>query len=82
MIADATSGLNWSQRYKIIEGICNGLHYLHEGKQGSPIIHRDLKPGNILLDDNMTPKIADFGIARLIGEDKTHTRTRAIVGTW
>ncbi|CAM0948777.1 unnamed protein product [Alopecurus aequalis] len=81
-LSDATCGLDWSQRYKIIEGICNGLHYLHEGKEGSPIIHRDLKPGNILLDVNMIPKIADFGISRLIGEDKTHTRTLAIIGTW
>ncbi|XP_047049722.1 uncharacterized protein LOC124654779 [Lolium rigidum] len=81
-LSDAACGLNWSQRYKIIEGICNGLHYLHEGKEGSPIIHRDLKPGNILLDDDMIPKIADFGISRLIGEDKTHTRTFAIIGTW
>ncbi|XP_051205879.1 uncharacterized protein [Lolium perenne] len=81
-LSDADCGLNWSQRYKIIEGICNGLHYLHEGKEGSPIIHRDLKPGNILLDDEMIPKIADFGISRLIGEDKTHTRTFAIIGTW
>jgi serine/threonine protein kinase len=57
------------------------LHYLHEGKEGSPIIHRDLKPGSILLDDNMIPKIADFGISRLIGENKTHTCTLVIMGT-
>ncbi|CAN6361268.1 unnamed protein product, partial [Urochloa humidicola] len=68
-VSDASSGLDWDTRYKIIEGICNGLHYLHEEWQPStPIIHRDLKPANILLDDNMVPKIADFGLSRLFGE--------------
>ena len=69
IIADASSGLDWDTRYKIIRGICDGLHYLHEEWQaGTPIIHRDLKPANILLDDNMVPKIADFGLSRLFGE--------------
>ncbi|CAL5048330.1 unnamed protein product [Urochloa decumbens] len=75
-ISDEASGLGWNTRYKIIEGICYGLHYLHEEWQsGTPIIHMDLKPANILLDDNMVPKIADFGLSRLFSEEKTRTCT-------
>ena len=69
--ADASSGLDWDTRYKIIRGICHGLHYLH----------RDLKPANILLDDNMVPKIADFGLSRLFGELQTRTITKNQYGT-
>ncbi|CAN6361270.1 unnamed protein product, partial [Urochloa humidicola] len=81
-ISDASSGLDWYTRYKIIAGICYGLHYLHEEWQPStPIIHRDLKPANILLDDNMVPKIADFGLSRLFGEEQTRTTTKNFDGT-
>ena len=80
IIADASSGLDWDTRYKIIRGICYGLHYLHEEWQaGTPIIHRDLKPANILLDDNMVPKIADFGLSRLFGELQTRAITKKSV---
>ena len=82
IIADASSGLDWDTRYKIIRGICYGLHHLHEEWQaGTPIIHRDLKPANILLDDNMVPKIADFGLSRLFGELQTRTMTKNQFGT-
>ncbi|XP_015697519.1 tyrosine-protein kinase JAK2-like isoform X1 [Oryza brachyantha] len=74
-----SSELNWDMRFKIIKGICQGLMFLHELKR--PIIHLDLKPGNVLLDDNMMPKIADFGLSRLLGEDKTRTRTLTVVGS-
>ncbi|RCV10875.1 hypothetical protein SETIT_2G143600v2 [Setaria italica] len=68
--------------YKIIEGICYGLHYLHEKWQaGTPIIHMDLKPKNILLDDNMVPKIADFGLSRLFGVEQTQACTTSQFGT-
>jgi len=81
-LSDEFSGLSWDTRYKIIEGICNGLHYLHEERQlNAPIVHMDLKPGNILLDNNMVPKIADFGLSRLFGEEKTWTCTASRDGT-
>ncbi|TVU49087.1 hypothetical protein EJB05_00378, partial [Eragrostis curvula] len=81
-LSGESSGLDWDTRYRIIEGVCSGLHYLHEEWQvGTPIIHMDLKPANILLDDNMVPKIADFGISRLFGNEKTRTCTQSRDGT-
>ncbi|XP_027362827.1 cysteine-rich receptor-like protein kinase 3 [Abrus precatorius] len=70
--------LTWGVRHKIILETAEGLAYLHEESQR--IIHRDIKLSNILLDDNFTPKIADFGLARLFPEDKSHLST-AICGT-
>ncbi|EMS49656.1 G-type lectin S-receptor-like serine/threonine-protein kinase SRK [Triticum urartu] len=77
--ADGCSGLNWQILYKIIKGICQGLEYLRHGLE-FPIWHLDLKPANILLDNNMIPKLADFGLSRLLGDENTR-KTISSVGT-
>ncbi|KAF1862783.1 hypothetical protein Lal_00040048 [Lupinus albus] len=71
--------LSWEVRHKIILGVAEGMAYLHED---SPvrIIHRDIKLSNVLLDEDFTAKIADFGLARLFPEDKSHIST-AVAGT-
>ncbi|PUZ67192.1 hypothetical protein GQ55_3G413600 [Panicum hallii var. hallii] len=61
-------GLDWHTRYKIIQGICEGLYYLYE-RQKEPIYHLDLNPRNILLDENMTPKLTYFGFSKIF-EDR------------
>lgn len=74
--------MEWSTRFKIIQGIARGLAYLHEEVQ-PPIIHRDIKAPNILLDKDLNPKIADFGLAFLfpnLDEGQTHY-TGDIIGT-
>ncbi|XP_062087501.1 cysteine-rich receptor-like protein kinase 10 isoform X2 [Humulus lupulus] len=75
------SQLNWSIRCNIIEGIARGIQYLHEDSR-LKVIHRDLKASNILLDKNMSPKVSDFGMAKLFGEDQIQGNTMRIVGTY
>jgi serine/threonine protein kinase len=73
--------LNWEKRYKIINNTAQGLIYLHEDSQ-LQIVHRDLKISNILLDEQMNPKITDFGIARLFDANQTDGMTnKTVVGT-
>ncbi|KAF8037047.1 hypothetical protein BT93_B0077 [Corymbia citriodora subsp. variegata] len=78
-VNNATHILTWEERLHIITGIAEGLTYLHGGC-GVKIIHRDIKTSNILLDENLTAKIADFGLVRCIAPEKSHIST-AIAGT-
>jgi serine/threonine protein kinase len=71
--------LDWPARQKICIGIARGLVFLHE-ESFLKIVHRDIKATNVLLDRDLTPKISDFGLAKLDEEEKTHISTR-VAGT-
>ncbi|CAL9044463.1 unnamed protein product [Musa banksii] len=75
IFGDRQGFLNWKQRFNIIVGMARGLAYLHQEFHVC-IIHRDIKSSNILLDDDFQPRIADFGLARLLPEDQSHLSTK------
>lgn len=78
--ADALEVLDWSKRFKIAMGSARGIAFLHHGFIPH-IIHRDIKASNILLDKDFEPRVADFGLARLISAYETHVSTD-IAGTF
>lgn len=72
---------NWQTRVKLCLGVARGLSFLHDEIR-PPIIHRDIKASNILLDKDLTPKISDFGLAKLLPPNATHVSTRVAGTMW
>ncbi|XP_078437209.1 leucine-rich repeat protein kinase family protein [Wolffia australiana] len=84
-LAEGLSGkagirLSWIDRLRIALGSARGLTYLHE-LADPPIIHRDVKTANILLDDHLTPKVADFGLSKLVSDSVKIVNETGVKGT-
>lgn len=74
------SSLTWEIRMNIVLGTAKGLTYLHEGLEPK-VVHRDIKSSNILLDKQWNPKVSDFGLAKLLGSERSYVTTR-VMGTF
>ncbi|KAL8061357.1 hypothetical protein ABFX02_02G081500 [Erythranthe guttata] len=84
-LSDSISGktgirLDWMRRLRIAHGAAKGLQYLHD-EADPPIIHRDIKSNNILLDERLTAKVADFGLSKLMGDSERGHVTTQVKGT-
>ncbi|CAN6697683.1 unnamed protein product [Malus baccata var. baccata] len=79
--ADSESAfLGWDKLHEIASGIAKGIEYLHQGCDHR-ILHFDIKPHNILLDQNFTPKVSDFGLAKKLKPFTNLTQNRSWPGT-
>ncbi|VFQ70299.1 unnamed protein product [Cuscuta campestris] len=77
----SASTMTWEKLRQISLGVARGIEYLHQGCN-MQILHFDIKPHNILLDENFTPKVSDFGLARLYSTDNNRIATlTAVRGT-
>eukprot|EP00253_Pinus_taeda_P025608 PITA_25608 len=72
--------LTWENLYSIALGAARGIAYLHQDCE-KRIIHFDIKPHNILLDSDFTPKVSDFGLAKLCRKGDDHISMTAARGT-
>ncbi|KAJ4797660.1 receptor lectin kinase [Rhynchospora pubera] len=77
---NAKTTLSWKQRLNILKGVASGLLYLHEEWEKVVVVHRDVKSSNVLLKSDLTPKLGDFGLARLYNRD-TAPQTTCAAGT-
>ncbi|KAM3406613.1 hypothetical protein ACQJBY_000596 [Aegilops geniculata] len=78
MLSGKYGELDWNQRYQILKGICQDLHHLHDQMH---VFHGDIKSANILIGDNLVPKIYDFGLSQMFEEEETERIVENIAGT-
>ncbi|KAL7183633.1 hypothetical protein ACSBR2_025926 [Camellia fascicularis] len=74
------NSLGWEKLHDIALGIAKGIEYLHLGCD-QRILHFDIKPHNVLLDNKFTPKISDFGLAKLCSKEQSAVSMTTARGT-
>ena len=72
--------MDWRKRLKIALDTARGVAYLHE-LADPPVVHRDIKSNNVLLDNHLNAKVADFGLSKLMGDDQKDHVTTEVKGT-
>ena len=80
LFSEEAREFEWEKLHNVAVGTAKGIAYLHEACV-QRIIHYDIKPGNVLLDADFFPKVADFGLANLCNRDNTHITVSGYRGT-
>ena len=80
LFSEEAREFEWEKLHNVAVGTAKGITYLHEACV-QRIIHYDIKPGNVLLDADFFPKVADFGVAKLCNRDNTHITISGYRGT-